>query len=209
VPGLAERVRLGRLIERERAGDDWAELARGYQVRDRGHPGVVGLDQQDLGPEAKPGRLRYHLWLQRQRGDQQPAAAQGAQRPGRDGGQAQYIQQPVPALPESSTSATRQWALDNLHLPLTLADMAGHAQMSLRTFTRRFREETGGSPGQWITRQRVSRARELLEATDLTVDQIAGRSGFATAISLRQHMHAAVGVAPLAYRRTLHAAAGG
>jgi transcriptional regulator GlxA family with amidase domain len=129
--------------------------------------------------------------------------------PSRDGGQAQYIQQPVPALPESSTSATRQWALDNLHLPLTLADMAGHAQMSLRTFTRRFREETGGSPGQWLTRQRVSRARELLEATDLTVDQIAGQSGFATAISLRQHMHAAVGVAPLAYRRTFHAAAGG
>jgi transcriptional regulator GlxA family with amidase domain len=82
--------------------------------------------------------------------------------------------------------------------------LAGHANMSLRTFTRRFREETGMSPGQWLVRQRVSRARELLEATDLTVDQVAARAGFATAASLRQHMHAAVGVAPLAYRRTFH-----
>jgi transcriptional regulator GlxA family with amidase domain len=128
--------------------------------------------------------------------------------PSRDGGQAQYIAQPLPRLPGLSTSATRQWALDNLHLPLTLADLAGHAQMSLRTFTRRFRDETGISPGQWIIRQRISRARELLEATDLTIDQIAARAGFATAASLRQHMHATIGVAPLAYRRTFQAAAG-
>jgi transcriptional regulator GlxA family with amidase domain len=128
--------------------------------------------------------------------------------PSRDGGQAQYIAQPLPRLPGLSTSAARQWALDNLHLPLTLADLAGHAQMSLRTFTRRFRDETGISPGQWIIRQRISRARELLEATDLTVDQIAARAGFATAASLRQHMHATIGVAPLAYRRTFQAAAG-
>jgi transcriptional regulator GlxA family with amidase domain len=128
--------------------------------------------------------------------------------PSRDGGQAQYIAQPLPRLPGLSTSATRQWALDNLHLPLTLADLAGHTQMSLRTFTRRFRDETGISPGQWIIRQRISRARELLEATDLTIDQIAARAGFATAASLRQHMHATIGVAPLAYRRTFQAAAG-
>jgi transcriptional regulator GlxA family with amidase domain len=127
--------------------------------------------------------------------------------PSRDGGQAQYIKQPLPRLPGFSTSAARQWALDNLHLPLTLADLAGHAQMSLRTFTRRFRDETGISPGQWLIRQRVSRARELLEATDLTIDQVAARSGFATAASLRQHMHAAVGVAPVAYRRTFRTTA--
>jgi transcriptional regulator GlxA family with amidase domain len=128
--------------------------------------------------------------------------------PWRDGGQAQYIEQPVPRLPGLSTSATRQWAVDNLYLPLTLAELAGHAQMSLRTFARRFRDETGVSPGQWITRQRVSRARELLESTDLPVDQIAGRVGFATAASLRQHLHATIGVAPLAYRRTFQAGAG-
>jgi transcriptional regulator GlxA family with amidase domain len=125
--------------------------------------------------------------------------------PWRDGGQAQYIAQPLPRLPRLSTSATRRWALDNLHLPLTLAALAGHAQMSLRTFARRFRDETGLSPGQWVIRQRVSRARELLESTNLTVDQIAGQVGFATAASLRQHLHATIGVAPLAYRRTFQA----
>jgi transcriptional regulator GlxA family with amidase domain len=125
--------------------------------------------------------------------------------PWRDGGQAQYIERPVPEAADLSTSVTRQWILDNLHLPLTLADLAGHARMSRRTFTRKFREETGASPGQWITRQRVLLARELLESTGLSVDQVADRAGFATAASLRQHMHAAIGVAPLAYRRTFQA----
>ncbi len=126
--------------------------------------------------------------------------------PWRDGGQAQYIERPVPEVAGLSTSVTRQWVLDNLHLPLTLADLAGHARMSRRTFTRKFRDETGVSPGQWITRQRVMLARQLLESTDLSVDQIAGKAGFATAGSLRQHLHAAIGVAPLAYRRTFQPA---
>jgi len=126
--------------------------------------------------------------------------------PWRDGGQAQYIERPVPDAAGLSTSVTRHWILDNLHVPLGLADLAGHARMSRRTFTRKFREETGASPGQWITRQRVLLARELLESTDLSVDQVAGRAGFATAASLRQHLHAAIGVAPLAYRRTFQAA---
>nr|WP_239080077.1 helix-turn-helix domain-containing protein [Actinoplanes brasiliensis] len=124
----------------------------------------------------------------------------------RNGGQAQYIERPVPTQPDMSTSATRQWALENLDRPLTLADLATYAQMSRRTFTRRFHEETGDSPGRWLTRQRVVRARELLEETDLGIDQVAARAGFATATSLRQHLHAAVGVAPLAYRRTFRAA---
>ena len=126
--------------------------------------------------------------------------------PWRDGGQAQYTERPVPDVAGLSTSVTRDWILDNLHVPLGLADLAGHARMSRRTFTRKFREETGASPGQWITRQRVLLARELLESTDLSVDQVAGRAGFATAASLRQHLHAAIGVAPLAYRRTFQAA---
>jgi transcriptional regulator GlxA family with amidase domain len=73
--------------------------------------------------------------------------------------------------------------------------------MSLRTFTRRFREETGMSPGRWVTLQRVEHARQLLETTDLPIDAVAQQAGFGTAASLRQHMHAAVGVAPNAYRR--------
>ncbi|GGU23239.1 GlxA family transcriptional regulator [Streptomyces lavendofoliae] len=126
--------------------------------------------------------------------------------PWRDGGQAQYIEQPVPETSENGTGATRHWALENLHLPLTLADLAQHARMSTRTFARRFGEEVGMSPGRWLIQQRVARARQLLESTDLPVDRIAGEVGFATATSLRQHLHAAIGVSPLAYRRTFQAA---
>ena len=74
--------------------------------------------------------------------------------------------------------------------------------MSVRTFTRRFREETGQSPGAWVTQQRVRHAQHLLEATDLTVDDVATRAGMGTAASLRQHLHASLGVSPSAYRRT-------
>jgi transcriptional regulator GlxA family with amidase domain len=92
--------------------------------------------------------------------------------------------------------------MSRLEQPLDLAALAGQARMSVRSFTRRFRDETGLSPTQWLTRQRVERARLLLETTDLPVDEVARRAGFGTAVSLRQHLHSTVGVAPLAYRRT-------
>ncbi|MEV0174283.1 helix-turn-helix domain-containing protein [Streptomyces sp. NPDC050803] len=126
--------------------------------------------------------------------------------PFRDGGQAQYIEQPVPDQGAASTAATRAWALARLGEPLTLAALAAHARMSLRTFARRFNDEVGLSPGRWIVQQRVARARHLLEASDLSVDHIAGEVGFATGASLRQHLHAAIGVSPQAYRRTFQAA---
>ncbi|MFC8362535.1 GlxA family transcriptional regulator [Streptomyces griseorubiginosus] len=127
--------------------------------------------------------------------------------PFRDGGQAQYIAQPVPEQGAASTAATRVWALERLDEPLTLAELAAHARMSLRTFARRFHDEVGLSPGRWLIQQRVARARHLLESSDLSVDQIAGRVGFATGASLRQHLHAAIGVSPQAYRRTFQTAA--
>ncbi|MFF7187200.1 GlxA family transcriptional regulator [Streptomyces sp. NPDC008222] len=125
--------------------------------------------------------------------------------PFRDGGQAQYIEQPVPQQGAASTAEARAWALEHLDEPLALADLARHAGMSLRTFARRFQEEVGMSPGRWLIQQRVARARHLLESTDLSVDQIAGEVGFATGASLRQHLHAAIGVSPQAYRRTFQA----
>ncbi|NEB02644.1 helix-turn-helix domain-containing protein [Streptomyces sp. SID13726] len=127
--------------------------------------------------------------------------------PFRDGGQAQYIAQPVPEPGAASTAGTRMWALERLDEPLALADLAGHARMSLRTFARRFNDEVGLSPGRWLIQQRVVRARHLLESSDLSVDQIAGQVGFATGASLRQHLHAAIGVSPQAYRRTFQTAA--
>ncbi|WP_086772585.1 GlxA family transcriptional regulator [Streptomyces bobili] len=126
--------------------------------------------------------------------------------PFRDGGQAQYIERPVPEAGATSTAATRAWALRRLGEPLTLADLAAHARMSLRTFARRFHDEVGLSPGRWLIQQRVAHARHLLESSDLTVDQVAGRVGFATGASLRQHLHAAIGVSPQAYRKTFQTA---
>ena len=122
--------------------------------------------------------------------------------PWRDGGQAQYIERPVPDSAGNGTGPTRVWALDRLAEPVTLEDMAAHARMSVRTFTRRFRDETGVSPRQWLVRQRVAHAQLLLESTDLGVETVARRSGLGSATALRQHLQATIGVAPTAYRRT-------
>ncbi|MYZ07074.1 helix-turn-helix domain-containing protein [Streptomyces sp. SID2999] len=128
--------------------------------------------------------------------------------PHRDGGQAQYIHRPLPEPQLATTTAARAWALGRLHEPLQLRDLAEREAMSVRTFTRRFREETGVSPGQWLTAQRVELARQLLESTDLSVDQVARDAGFGTAQSMRQHLQQALGVTPTAYRRTFRAGAG-
>ncbi len=128
--------------------------------------------------------------------------------PHRDGGQAQYIHRPVPDPQVATTTAARAWALGRLQEPIQLRDMAEQEAMSVRTFTRRFREEVGISPGQWLTQQRVERARHLLESTDLSVDQVAREAGFGTAQSMRQHLQAALGVTPTAYRRTFRATLG-
>ncbi|KOG36939.1 GlxA family transcriptional regulator [Streptomyces resistomycificus] len=125
--------------------------------------------------------------------------------PHRDGGQAQYVHRPVPDPQLATTTAARAWALGRLHEPIQLRDMAAREAMSVRTFTRRFREESGVSPGQWLTRQRVERARHLLESTDLSVDQVARDAGFGTAQSMRQHLQTALGVTPTSYRRTFRA----
>ncbi|MEU6224798.1 helix-turn-helix domain-containing protein [Streptomyces sp. NPDC047042] len=127
--------------------------------------------------------------------------------PHRDGGQAQYIQRPLPETQLATTTTARAWALGHLHEPLQLRDLAEQESMSVRTFTRRFREEVGVSPGQWLTQQRVERARHLLESTDLSVDQVARDAGFGTAQSMRQHLQAVLGVTPTAYRRTFRAGA--
>jgi transcriptional regulator GlxA family with amidase domain len=125
--------------------------------------------------------------------------------PWRDGGQAQYVERPVPAPSTAGTASTRAWALENLSSPLQLSDLAAHAGMSRRTFTRRFRHEVGQSPGQWLTQQRVELARRLLETTDLAVDRVAEQAGFGTAASLRQHLHTSLGASPHTYRRTFKA----
>lgn len=122
--------------------------------------------------------------------------------PHREGGQVQYIRRPVPEPRSPSTSAARHWALQHLDQQITLRQMAAQESMSVRNFTRLFRAEVGMTPINWLIQQRVERARELLEQTDLSIDQIAARSGFGLAASLRQHFQSSLGTSPSTYRRT-------
>lgn len=121
--------------------------------------------------------------------------------PHRDGDQSQFIKWPVPTQGNTGTTATQEWARGRLSEPLTVQQLAGHAQMSSRTFARRFTEETGASPARWLARERVRRCQELLESTDLTVDTIAQRVGFGTGATLRARLRAETGTTPSSYRR--------
>jgi transcriptional regulator GlxA family with amidase domain len=122
--------------------------------------------------------------------------------PHRDGGQAQYVEMPVPEPEADTFAATLAWATEHLDEPLTVADLAAGAHMSPRTFARRFRATTGVTPHQWLVRQRVLHAQALLETTDEPVEHVAHASGFGAASALRMHFQRALGTSPQAYRRT-------
>ena len=124
--------------------------------------------------------------------------------PHRDGGQAQYIDSPLVAG-HGELEALLTWLGEHLDEELTVPVLARRAQMSERTFARRFRAETGTTPAGWIARQRLLRAQELLEATDLPVEEVARRSGFGAAAALRHHFARTIGTSPQAYRRTFGA----
>lgn len=121
--------------------------------------------------------------------------------PHRDGGQAQFFKPELPP-PAGTLEPTRRWASQRLEEPLDVAAMSRHAGVSPRTFARRFRAETGTTPLQWLLAQRVLEARRQLEATDLPVEEVARRTGFGTAASLRDHFRRATATTPSAYRRS-------
>jgi len=123
--------------------------------------------------------------------------------PHREGGQAQYVQTPVPEPRRGdSLEEVLVWATSNLHRDITVESLAALAHMSPRTFARRFRAETGTTPHRWVTGQRVALAQRLLEETDETVDLVADRTGFGTAANLRHHFTRWVRTTPQAYRTT-------
>lgn len=121
--------------------------------------------------------------------------------PQRDGGQRQYIEQPIPVRHSERFAPHLDWIIANLDKPHTVSTLARRANMSARTFARRFVEETGTTPMQWVTDQRVLYARRMLEESDLDIDRIAERSGFGTATLLRHHFRRIIGVTPTDYRR--------
>lgn len=127
--------------------------------------------------------------------------------PHRDGGQAQFIERPFPVHTCDTLGPVLTWIGEHLAQDHPVKDLALRAAMSPRTFARRFRAETGTTPAAWINAQRVLLAQELLEETNLSVEEVARASGFGQAELLRHHFHRDVGASPAAYRRTFRGAA--
>jgi len=194
------------LLDGRSATTYWAkseEFARRYPSVDL-RPGVLYVEDGNVLTSAGLS-AGIDLCLHLVRSDYGAATANAVARlvvaaPVRPGGQAQFIKTPLPPEAGVSLAATRSWALDRLHEPLTRADLAAHARTSVRSLTRNFRAETALSPLQWLLHQRVIRAQELLETTDLPMDQVARLSGLATADSLRVHLSRKTGLTPSAYR---------
>ncbi|MDF0528700.1 helix-turn-helix domain-containing protein [Tsukamurella sp. 8F] len=126
--------------------------------------------------------------------------------PHRDGNQRQYVDPvPAPTAAGRDIGDTLTWALDHLDEPLTIEQLARHAQVSTRTLHRHFVQRTGTRPLEWLNAARVRRAQQLLETTDLTVERIAHLCGFGSPVALRRHMHNALDTTPDAYRRRFDA----
>jgi transcriptional regulator GlxA family with amidase domain len=202
------------LLAGRRATTHWAhaEQFRALHPTVQLDPDVLFVDDGDVLTSAGVA-AGIDLCLHVIRMDHGSEVANGAARrcvvpPWRDGGQAQYIERPVPRPVGAGTAGTREWVRLRLDEPPTLRQMAEHASMSVRTFTRRFREETGVSPARWLLQHRTDHARLLLETTDLTVDHVARQAGFGTAAALRQQLNQSIGVPPSAYRRTFRGGAG-
>ncbi|WP_114907168.1 GlxA family transcriptional regulator [Ornithinimicrobium murale] len=182
--------------------DDFRELFPAVEL----DPDVLFVDEGEVLTSAGLG-AGVDLCLHLIRRDFGVEAANHAARgcvvpPWREGGQAQFIEHPLPPRPDQSTSATRAWAQSNLRTVARVEDLVAHARMSERTLSRRFRAETGLSPQQWLLQSRLQRALELLERTDLPVDRVAEEAGFGTAAALRHRMRQGLATTPQAYRRT-------
>lgn len=202
------------LLDGRRATTHWAycdRLAERFPAV-RVEPDVLYVDEGDVLSSAGLS-AGMDLCLHVVRHDFGAAAAIALARwnvvaPHREGGQAQFIEAPVPLVGEEGGLAqTRAWALSRLGSPLDVAALARHAHMSERTFARRFKEETGATPKRWLLAQRVQHARRLLETTDLDIEEVAARAGFGSAASLRVHFRRATSTRPTAYRSTFRMSA--
>lgn len=120
--------------------------------------------------------------------------------PHRDGGQAQFVAAPVQERPGRSMGTVMDWARAHLAQPLDVADLVAQAAMSERTFLRRFQGATGLAPATWLQRQRLYRAQELLEVSELSLDDIATQCGYVSLETFRAAFKRVVGTSPAAFR---------
>lgn len=196
------------LLDGRRATTHWMhaeELARRYP-KVKVDPDVLYVDEGDILTSAGTA-AGIDLCLHVVRQDFGAEIANAVARrmvvpPHRDGGQAQFVDEPLPDLPATDPFVdTLSWIQEHLDHPITVADLARRSAMSPRTFARRFRATTGTTPKRWLLRQRVLLAQRLLESSDHPVELIARRSGFGTAANLRQHFQRFVRVSPNTYRR--------
>jgi transcriptional regulator GlxA family with amidase domain len=196
------------LLDGKRATTHWhytKALARLYP-RIRVDENVLFVDEGDVLTSAGAAS-GIDLCLHVLRGDLGVAASNHAARrlvaaPYRSGGQAQYVPRSVPEPLDARFAATREWAIGHLGEPLTLEGLARHAAVSPRTLSRRFVDDTGYTPMQWLLRVRVDVARELLESSERSVEQIAADVGLGSGANLRAHFHRILGTSPTEYRRT-------
>jgi AraC family transcriptional regulator, transcriptional activator FtrA len=200
------------LLDGRRATTHWTEcreFARRYPQVTL-DPGVLFVDEGDVLTSAgSAAGIDLCLHLVRQDYGTEIAtqlARQLVVPPQRDGGQAQYIDVPLPELDSSSLFAdTVSWLQEHLDEAVTVEELAARSAMSPRTFARRFLASTGTTPYQWLLQQRIQFAQRLLETSDLPIDAVAEKSGFSTAANLRKHFGRVVHVSPQGYRRTFQA----
>jgi AraC family transcriptional regulator, transcriptional activator FtrA len=197
------------LLDGRRATTHWSECAELARLHPdvRVDPAVLYVDDGDIMTSAgSAASIDLCLHLVRQDYGADIAARLARQLvvpPYRDGGQAQYIDAPLPAIDGADLfTDTLAWMQEHLELPLTVDDLASRSAMSRRTFARRFSAATGTTPYQWVLRQRLQLAQRLLETSDIPVDSIAQKTGFSTAANLRKHFGRLVRTSPQAYRNT-------
>lgn len=196
------------LLDGRRATTHWlyAETFRRRFPRVSLDPNVLFVDEGELLTSAGTA-AGIDLALHLVRRDHGAEVARGIARrmvvpPHRDGGQAQFIDPPErPRVVADELAGLLDELRADLGSELTVAEMARRATMSERTFVRRFREATGTTPFRWLLTQRLQRAQQLLETTDLDVDRIADETGFGTATNLREHFRRELRTTPSGYRR--------
>ncbi|MBB5014736.1 transcriptional regulator FtrA [Rehaibacterium terrae] len=194
------------LLDGRRATTHWlhAERLRARYPRIEVDPGVIYVDEGQLLTSAGSS-AGIDLCLHLVRRDYGPAVANQIARrlvvpAHREGGQAQYVEQPVPRRERAGVGPLLDRIRAGLDQPWPVPRMAEQMHMSERNFLRRFREATGRPPGEWLLGERLARARELLETTTHPVDAIAERCGFGTAAALRHHFARRIGLSPQRYR---------